>query len=380
VSAALDEERFSMVTELLERFASRHRFERRQDASWPRPTDNDAWTAMAQLGILQLAYPETLGGFAMDARGTGAVCRAIGRGLLIVPYLAAGVMLPTILGSGAPIEDLAALDLPAVLDGSRILAWAHAETSLGYAEAPLDTHAEQSATGTILSGGKRFVLDAPDANAFLVTARTPNGGAGLFLVERVAPGLIVTPRYGVDERPVGDLIVAETPAVPLISENAGDTISAVLSACALAACAEALGSLEEVLQSTEAYLQIRRAFGKSLSEFQVLRHRFADMHIAVEEIRAILEAAEQAWAERLADRDTLVAACKATTCRNGRFVSEQAIHLHGGIGMTDELDVSHRYKRQMMLAACFGDREHFLARHAGALFAPSVSAPAQTTR
>lgn len=221
-----------------------------------------------------------------------------------------------------------------------------------------------------LSGEKHFVLDAAEATAFLVTALTPSGSPGLFLVERDAAGLVVVPGYGVDERPVGVIKFAKTPAVSLVGETAGDLIAVVLGACALAACAESLGSLEEVLKSTEAYLQMRRAFGKSLSEFQVLRHRFADMHIAVEEIRAILEAAERAWAEHQVDRDALVAACKATTCRNGRFVAEQAIHLHGGIGMTDELDVSHRYKRQMMLAACFGDRGHFLARHAAALFPP----------
>lgn len=359
-----------MVTELLDRLASRHRFERRQGGSWPRPVDTDAWTAMAQLGILQLAYPEAQGGLALDIHATGAVFRAIGRGLLILPYLATGVVLPTILGSGVAIENPDALNLEAVLDGSRIVAWAHAEPSLGYVEGPLSSRAEPSGAGMSLSGEKHFVLDAAEATAFLVTALTPSGSPGLFLVERDAAGLVVVPGYGVDERPVGVIKFAKTPAVSLVGETAGDLIAVVLGACALAACAESLGSLEEVLKSTEAYLQMRRAFGKSLSEFQVLRHRFADMHIAVEEIRAILEAAERAWAEHQVDRDALVAACKATTCRNGRFVAEQAIHLHGGIGMTDELDVSHRYKRQMMLAACFGDRGHFLARHAAALFPP----------
>lgn len=379
MTATLDAEVQALLSDALGRLASRHAFQGRRGGPLPRPVDRDAWTDMAEIGLVGLAYPVDAGGFAGGASAQGSVCRAIGRALLMVPFLSTGVVAPALVApalvGGAAGDAAAALDLGAVIAGTRILALAHAEPRLGYASGPLATAATTGRDDTVtLSGRKVFVIDAGLADAFLVSARDASSdGISLYLVARDAGGLRIDARHGVDERPTGEVTLDAVPALLLASTAAG-LLAEALDRAALAVCAEALGAMERVVEATGTYLQSRRAFGQTLSRFQVLRHRFVDMHIAVEEVSAILSAAEEAWDVAAPDRGALLAACKVTTCRKSRFVAENGVQLHGGIGVTDDIDISHYFKRLMMLEACFGDDEHHLARHATSLFRRDASA------
>jgi alkylation response protein AidB-like acyl-CoA dehydrogenase len=351
-----------LLGENIERFATReYDFDKRRVIlSGADRYSRAVWSELAELRLLGLALPEEIGGIGGSILDLGVVMGAIGRHLLMEPYLSTAVVaapLAAELDCHAPHVDFAA-----IMAGERILALAHFEPDLGFARAPIATRAVKTGPGYSLCGAKSFILDGPVADALLVSAQTPDSELGLFLVEDDA--IVNTQRYfrSVDGRWIGELTLDEVPS-HRIGGAACAAIEAALDRAIIAIGFEAVASMKLLIDDTVAYVKERRAFGKTLSQFQVLQHRLVDMVILAEESQAIVEAAATAVAVTVPERAVLVAASKTHLCRAARFVAENAVQLHGAIAMTDELRVSHHFKRLMMIEALFGDGEHHLDRY-----------------
>ena len=316
------------------------------------------WSELAEAGVLALGIPESAQGLGGGMAETGMVMRAVGSSLARVPYLSTVALCGWLLSrlNGEQASDR----LGTIAAGDLKLSLAHYEPGAGYSDGPMATRVKSKEGREFLHGVKAPVLDADCADAFLVSVPETRGGMSLYLVERDAPGLDVKLKQAVDGSAIGTLTMTGAPATLVGAGDAAGDIGDALLRANVAVCAQALGAMEQVIERTREYLKTRRAFGRTLSQFQVLQHRFVDMLIALEETRAVVEAAEAACEVNDGEREIAVRTCKVTTARAARFVSAQGIQLHGGVGMTDELVISHYYKRLMTLEAAFGNGEHHL--------------------
>lgn len=327
---------------------------RQQRRDRPDGFSRETWQALAELGCVAAALPVEAGGFGFGAPGTLIVAEACGRALVVEPWLATGV-----LGAGA-LElagTLAPRDLlPAVIDGRCLLAWAEGELRL-------DEHGR-------LDGSAAAVLHAAAADWFVVVAHSVPDAAQpeLLLVPATAPGLQLQRYTTPDGLPAADLTcagVATGPAQRLAAPGAAARLLERLHDRASAAlCAEAVGAMDVLLARTLAYLGTRQQFGVPLAQFQALRHRVADVAIELEQARSLaLVAALHANDADDTSRRRYVSAARAGLARAARFVGQQTLQLHGGIGMTDALDVSHYFRRLTMITLAFGDEGLHLDRY-----------------
>jgi len=323
----------------------------------------EIWRQMGELGWLGLPFPEEVGGIGGSFVDLALVLEQLGTTLVpepIVPSLVAGI---AILKAGDAAQQRAALTPMVSGQSSLALAWAEADSR--YDAARIATRAVRSPGGFRLIGQKRFVLDGHAAAQLVVSARD-NDAVALFVVDASAPGVTIRSVKTLDGRRAAliDLDVE----VPVSRRLAGDGLEALtyaLDVGAAAACAEGVGIMRAVLAMTTEYLRTREQFGVKIGSFQVLQHRTVDMFIETE----LLYSASLAAAIRIDDGDPVervaaVASAKVQLAESGRYVTQQAIQLHGGIGITDEHDVGLYLKRMLALNATFGDAEHQLARFA----------------
>jgi alkylation response protein AidB-like acyl-CoA dehydrogenase len=351
-----------LLGENIERFATQeYDIERRRAiVSGVDGYSREMWRGLAELQLLGLALPEEVGGAGGSIVDLGVVMATIGRHLLMEPYLSTAVL-------AAPLAaelDVHArhVDFAAVIAGERVLALAHFEPQLGFARMPIATRAIEAGSDYCLHGSKSFILDGPVADALLVSAVAPDRELGLFLVEKDEYVENLRSFRSVDRRWIGELTLNDTRA-RRIGGAASRAIDAALDRAVIAIGFEAVASMRLLIDDTARYVEQRRAFGKTLAQFQVLRHRMVDMLILAEEAQAMVEMAATATMARAPERAVLVAAAKIHLCRAARFVAENAVQLHGAVAMTDELRVSHHFKRLMMIEALFGDAEHHLDRY-----------------
>jgi alkylation response protein AidB-like acyl-CoA dehydrogenase len=337
---------------------------RRSVLDSPRGYCETVWRAMAELGLQGLLLNAEDGGSGGDDEELAIVMEQIGRGLLLEPYLSTAVLcagLITRLGDPAQRDRL----LPAIASGELVCALAHGEPDMGFAHAHVTTCVQSIGDTLVLNGAKSFVLDGPSADLILVSAAEA-GGLSLFAVPSDAANLKILPWRTVDGRAAAELQLQGVPLRPAdrigAPGAASETVEWMLDRATLAVGAEALGSMQSLLEQTKAYLQTRRQFGQPLSRFQVLQHRLVDMYVAIEETRALLAAGRASLAHGRAQRQAAVSAAKYKVGQAARLVGEQAIQLHGAIGMTDELPVGHHFKRLLMVDALFGNAAHHLAR------------------
>ncbi len=325
------------------------------------------WKQFAEMGWLGVAMPEDAGGLGAGMTELGIVMAAVGRFMLLEPFLGTVVM-----GAGA-IERLGTPDqkgmLAQIAAGDLMLAWAHTEPESGYARDYVTTLAGRDSGGYVLDGQKGFALHAHAADQLVVSARigSASGPVGLFLVPRTAAGVSLLPAPAFDGRPGAAVVLTgvKVPASALLGGSdtcrMGD-IEALIDRGVVATCAEAVGAMAAVTDITVEYLKTRQQFGQPLSKFQVLQHRLVDMSVSTEEARAIVHAALQAVDDNAPDAGRTIAMAKVKTAQCGRFVGAQGIQLHGGMGMTDELVIGHYYKRLTMCETLFGDGEWYLKR------------------
>ena len=333
----------------------------------------DHWKQFAELGLTALPFPDNLGGLGGNAVDTMLVMDAFGRGLVLEPYLATVVVAGHLVrdaGSDAQKEAL----LPSIAGGELMMALAHFEPGGRYKVSRVDTAAKPKGDGWTLNGAKGVVLSGGAAGKLLVSARTSHeprdeDGISLFLVERNAPGLTVRSYMTQDggraaEIRLNDVAVAADALVGT-QHAALPAIERALDYGIAALCAEAVGIMTALNEATLEYLKTRKQFGQPIGRFQALQHRMADMLLHLEQARSMsyLAAMHCQDGDRIR-RQHLLSAAKVTIGQACRYIAQNAVQLHGGMGMTDELIVSHWFKRLTVVEMSFGDTDMHLQRFA----------------
>ena len=355
--------------------AAEYPFEARRDlAAGEDGFSRALWGKFAELGWLGLGVPEDAGGFGGGPVETGIVMEGLGAGLAVEPYLATVVVGAELLKRGGPGQRARLARLAA---GELQAAFAFAERQSRYELANVETRAESEDGGYRLTGAKSVVFNAPAADVIAVSARTGGGprdpgGLTVFALDANAPGLDVREYRTMDGQRAGEVTLDGVRAGPGdVLGRPGEGLAVVegaVNAGIVGVCAEASGIMARMRRDTVEYLKQRRQFGAALSSFQALQHRLVDMYMACELSHSMACMA----AVRLGDPETkeaelrrAVAAAKAQIGRAGRLVGEEAIQLHGGMGMTDEMPISHYFKRLILIDSQFGDADHHLRALAG---------------
>ncbi len=360
-----------MLADTLGRFvAEQYGFDTRNAIAYGETGMSPAlWGQFAELGAIGALFPEEEGGFGGAGFDVAVVFESLGRGLVVEPFLGALMVGRALMavGTAAQKERIAHL-----IDGSTVAALAHDEPGSHYELARVSTRAERSGDGWALSGAKAVVVQGDNAQLLLVSARTAGAvdsadGISLFLVPADAAGVARRGMGRIDGGRVAEITLdkVQLGADALLgAEGQGfATLELAVGWGVLALCAEALGAMEVTKQDTLEYLQTRKQFGVAIGSFQALQHRMADLLLEVEQSRsAVINAAAAMDAGRV-ERERALSAAKFTIGRVGALVAEESIQMHGGIGMTWELPLSHYAKRLVMVDHELGDEDHHLERY-----------------
>jgi alkylation response protein AidB-like acyl-CoA dehydrogenase len=338
----------------------------------PSGWDRAAWTGLAELGVLALNVPVAQGGLGFGPLETLSVMGACGRSLLLEPFLSSAVIATALLRA---FDDAAAAELlTRMATGDAIAVLAHYEPGSRFETQWVETRAQKSGGNYLLDGHKAVVLHAGAADTLLISARTSGEpsdakGISLFRVPRDARGLSLDQYPTIDGQRAADIYlngvqVQESSRLG-VEGGALPAIDAALDIGLAALCAEAVGVMQALVDATVAYVQSRQQFGTAIGRFQALQHRIADMLIHLEQARSMSYlAALRCSDENVTERRRALSAAKAVVGQSCRFVAQQAVQLHGGMGMTDELIVSHWFKRLTAAELMFGDSDTHLQRYA----------------
>ncbi|MGO9933570.1 MAG: acyl-CoA dehydrogenase family protein [Steroidobacteraceae bacterium] len=361
------------LQDTLQRFISRdYDFDKRKAILKSEPGFSAAaWKQYAELGLLSLPLPEDFGGLGGNAVDVMLVMEQFGSGLLMEPYLSSVVLCGGLLRDAAS-KELKEKLLPLIGAGTAKVALACYEAAGRYDLSHVACTAVEKGGRWHLSGRKTVVLDGPSADYFLVTARSAGkvadaAGVSLFLVARDAKGLTVAGYPTQIGARAADLELENVAlgADALIGELGGGLpiVQRAIDRGIAALCAEAVGVMNALNKATLEYLKTRKQFGVAIGTFQALKHRMADMLIAAEQSRSMaVIAAVNADSTDAAERSRAIAAAKAYIGQAGRLVGQQAVQLHGGMGVVDEHIVSHYFKRLTMIDLTFGDADYHLGR------------------
>ncbi len=330
------------------------------------------WAAFAEMGLLALPLPAEHGGFGGTAVDLIGVMEAFGEALVIEPYVPTvvlGARLVALAGSDAQKNEI----LPAVAEGRMKLAFAYSETDARYERAQVAVKATKQGDGWVLSGKKVAVLGAPLADKIIVSARTAGGTSGeagisLFIVDRAQAGMSLASARTFDDARAADIELREVqvPGAALLGTAgaAFEVIDDVLDFASAVECAQALGAMTYANTATLEYIKTRKQFGVPIGSFQVLQHRMVDMTISAEQSRSMvyLACTSVNGEKPAAERRRVVSAARVRVADACRHVSQEAVQLHGGMGMTEELKVSHTFRLLTLLARRFGDADYHLQR------------------
>ncbi|MCU6435187.1 acyl-CoA dehydrogenase [Undibacterium sp. Jales W-56] len=327
----------------------------------------DAWAALAELGAMALPIPEDQGGFNGSAIDMMIVMQELGRGIVIEPYFATvvGAEFLKLAGSHADI-------LAQVASGEVKLANALTEKQSRHDLFDIATSATRNANGFVLNGTKTVVLHGAQANHLIVSARSSGAqrdtaGISLFLVNASSAGVSRRDYRTIDGYRAADIHFnqVQVPASALVGvESAGwEILDAASDYGVTLLCAEAVGVIEAITNATLEYLKTRQQFGVQIGKFQVLQHRMAEMFMEMEQARSMATlAAVKVSSSNVEERRRTVSAAKARVGQAARFVGQNAVQLHGGMGVTNELPAAHMFKRLTMIELSLGDTDHHLAR------------------
>lgn len=332
------------------------------DLGWSR----EVWQQLAELGVLGLPFAEKHGGMGAGPVEVMAVMNEVGRALAPEPVLNA-VYLPGGLvaevGSDAQRDDL----LPRLSEGTLLLAFADDEPGRRWPSADVSTTAARNGDTWTVSGRKNPVLHGDCADVFIVSARLPEGGVGLFVVDAGADGVARTPYRTNDERRGAQLVLDDVAAVPLgepVDASAAVTAAQVRAQAAL--CAEAVGAIDRSVQLTKDYLKQRKQFGVPLSMFQALTHRAADMYVQYELASSMSMYATMALADGIVD-PVVASRAKLQVGRSARKVAQESVQMHGGIGVTAEHSIGHYMSRLTGIEHTLGTMDDHLRVLAGSV-------------
>jgi pimeloyl-CoA dehydrogenase small subunit len=350
--------------------ADQYQFEQRKKyMAEPDGWSRAVWQQYAEIGLLGLPFAEAHGGFGGGGVETMIVMEAFGRGLVLEPYFATVILGGGLLRrAGTPTQQQALL--PQVAQGKLKLAFAHVERQSRYDLADVATTARQDGAVWVLDGAKSIVLHGDCADRLLVTARVSGDrrdpiGIGLFMVDPAASGVSRRGYATQDGLRAAEVTLSgvRVPQDDALGEAGGalPAIQHVVDEAIAALCAEAVGTMQEMHETTLEYLKTRQQFGRPIGQFQVLQHRSVDMLVALEQARSMaMFAAVTADESDATERRRAIAAAKVQIGRSGKHIGQEAVQLHGGIGMTMEYKVGHYFKRMTVIDKLFGDADTHL--------------------
>jgi alkylation response protein AidB-like acyl-CoA dehydrogenase len=336
----------------------------------------DYWQAFAEeLGILGASFSEELGGLGGGAIDNMIIMEEFGKALVIEPYLGT-----VVIGGGFMKHSGysgAASVIEGIVAGTTTIAFAYAEPQGRYTWSDLKTTAKKDGSGWVLNGHKAVVIGAPFASHLVVTARTGGSqreasGVSVFLVDKTLPGVITRDYPTVDGGRASEVYFENVsiPADALIGNEGGGLplVEKVIDEATAASLAEGVGVLRKLHEGTLDYAKQRKQFGRAIADFQVLQHRMVDMFIELEQSVSMTYMATIKLDESDAERAKAVSAAKVRIGRALKFVGQNAIQIHGGMGMTDELSIGHYFKRGTIIEGLFGSVDHHLRRYEGLSF------------
>ena len=362
----------NMIRDSLSRLIrEKYDFETRQKAVHSElGRDPAMWAQFAELGLLMAPFSEEDGGLGGSAIDAMVVMEEFGKGIVTEPFV------PSVVCGGGFLKHAGTASqkehhLAGIMSGEQIFAFAYAEPRGRYNLADLETTAKKDGAGYVLNGHKAVVIGAPWATHFVVTARTSGGqrdtdGVSVFIVEKDAAGVTTRDYPTVDARRASEVYFenVSVPAEHLIGEadNGLPLIEKVADEAIAAICAEACGVMGVAHQMTVDYSRERKQFGTPIGKFQVLQHRMVDMFMEHQQAISMTYMATLKLDEDEATRKMAASAAKVKIGQAGRFVGQEAIQIHGGMGMTEELAVGHYFKRLTMINAELGNVDHHLKR------------------
>lgn len=335
------------------------------DEGWSR----DIWKTLAELGVFAAAFPEEYDGFGGTASDSLVIMEELGRVLLVEPFL------PTVILCGQILRaiggDHAQALIPQIISGDAILGFGHAEPKSRSVLSSVETSAVQDGEDYILNGHKAVVLAAPIADKLIVSARVSGDkkdtdGLSLFIMDATHPGITIQPYKTIDGLQAGDVLLENVtlPAAALLgpSGKAYDLIEAIMNAAILAVSAEGVGVCKRMCELTNEYIQTRKQFGQAIGAFQVLQHKMVDMFIHKEELISMTYMGAAKMDSGDYNNPAVASAIKVQLGETCKFVGENAVQLHGGMGITEEMAVGHYFMRATMLELLFGNTDFHLGR------------------
>ncbi|MEN8721337.1 MAG: acyl-CoA dehydrogenase family protein [Alphaproteobacteria bacterium] len=363
----------TLLRNTVERFVlDNYEFETRRQMTATEEGRNPAnWAQLAELGILAAPFSEDHGGLGYGATETMVVMEELGKGLVVDPYFPSIVLGGGLLrhGGGAIADEV----IPQVAMGEDILAFAYAEPKGRFNLADLETTAKADGGDYVINGHKAVVIGAPFATKLLVSTRTSGGvrdadGVTVFVVDAKADGVSIRSYPTVDGLRAGEVYFenVKVPANNIVGEldNGLPLIEQVADEAIAALSAEATGAMKVLTDATVEYSKTRVQFGQAIGKFQVLQHRMADMFMAHEQSTSMTYMVTMKLDEDAKTRGMAASAAKVQIGKAGREVGQSAVQIHGGMGMTDELNVGHYFKRLTMIDAQFGNVDYHLKRYA----------------
>jgi alkylation response protein AidB-like acyl-CoA dehydrogenase len=352
-----DADTVAMLRNTMQRYAAEQYGFAQRNAILEKGWSEPAWRDYASFGWLALRLPEDDGGIGADASAIGALMEVVGARLLMEPVLASAVLGTGLVLATAGAAQRAAL-LPSLADGTLTLAFA--------CEDPPGPGCELR--GERLHGAKVNVLHGDVAGRLIVSAHDADaaGAAALCLVDPADAGVERRPYRLVDGRGAACLRFEAARVERLAAGDASDAIARAHDEAAVALCAEALGVVRSLVSATCDYLKVRKQFGRTLGSNQALQHRMVELFLLQEEVQALTHAAQRSLDNAPAQRTRAISGARAYIATAARRVANEAVQMHGGLGITEELDISHYFRRVMVINALFGSRDEHFARFAEA--------------
>lgn len=358
-AALIDDEALGMLEDSLARYAAeQYTFEsRRRALAGAQRYSMPAWQDYARNGWLSLSLPERLGGLDGHPQALASLMRYAGRSLAMEPLFASAIVSARLLARASATERMDDLS-SGIASGAQVVVFAHAEDAQSPAEAPRLVTLREGR----LSGHKTLTLHASAADWLLVSARRAEDDAVVVAaVEAGAAGLSIRPTPLLDGREAAYVAFDNTPAVPLAFGNGAEqAIAEVLEEACASLCAEAQGMAEALVEQTLAYVKTRVQFGRTIGSNQVIQHRLVDLFVLRKEIDAVTGAAQRALLSDGSGRAAATSGGLAYAIGAIRRIAQDSVQLHGGVGMTDELPISHYFRRAMVIERLLGGRETHL--------------------
>ena len=332
---------------------------------------SENWKIFADLGWLGISLSEESGGFGGSALETMIIMEEFGKGLVVEPFLETIVLCAGLIDSCGNKDQKSEI-LKKVISGEMHLALGFVEPQSRFNLADVTTEAKKKGDGFVLNGFKSVVMNGPSANNIIISARisgkqSDEEGISLFVVDPKLEGVSLRNYPTVDGRRASEITLENvdvTSSCLLAEEGKGfKELEKAIDSATLAICAEAIGAMEVLYKTTVEYTKIRKQFGQAIGKFQVLQHRMVDMFMEYEQSKSLLYMATIKQAEKAEDSKKAISGLKYQVGKAAKFIGQQAVQLHGGMGVTDELNVGHFFKRLTTIITIFGNTDYHLKRY-----------------